>query len=165
MPRPIALTACLLTGLALAAPAQADDMDMSMPSGHHHTSGFSFGAPAPEAQATRTIAITMNATTFTPAAVTVKPGETVRFLLTNTAGGDHEFVLGDTATQLAHRAAMPAMMHGAMSMEHDEPNGITVHRGETRAFTWTFAGAGTLEYDCNIPGHFEAGMHGVVTVK
>ncbi len=160
-----ALIVCAVTALAL--PAWADDMDNMQMGGaqHHKDASFAFGAPAKAAEATRTVAITMNEISYTPAAVTVRKGEVVRFVLTNTAGGDHEFVLGDTATQLEHRKEMPAMMHGGMSMDHDEANAITVHRGQTRELVWRFTQAGTLEFDCNIPGHYEAGMHGVITVE
>jgi len=36
--------------------------------------------------------------------------------------------------------------------------------GETATFSFTPTSAGTLEYHCTVPGHFEAGMYGKVIV-
>ncbi len=50
-------------------------------------------------------------------------------------------------------------MHGAM-MPHDDPNAVMVHPGETKELIWTFAEAENVEFGCNVPGHYEAGMKG-----
>jgi uncharacterized cupredoxin-like copper-binding protein len=49
-------------------------------------------------------------------------------------------------------------------MAHDLPNSITLEPGETGQLTWRFGDAGTLEYACHEPGHFDAGMHGPIRV-
>ena len=50
-------------------------------------------------------------------------------------------------------------------MTHDDPNGITVKPGQTQDLTWTFGRAQQLEFDCNIPGHYESGMKGTIIVR
>jgi len=70
-------------------------------------------------------------------------------------------------------AGMKEMDHGAMAgmagmehgMKHDDPNSVLVEPGKTAELTWTFTKATNLEFACNIPGHYQAGMVGKVTVS
>jgi uncharacterized cupredoxin-like copper-binding protein len=62
------------------------------------------------------------------------------------------------------------MDHGAMAgmghaMQHDDPNSVLVAPGKTAELTWTFSKATRLEFACNIPGHYQAGMVGKLTVS
>jgi uncharacterized cupredoxin-like copper-binding protein len=50
-------------------------------------------------------------------------------------------------------------------MEHDEPYMAHVDPGRKGTIVWTFNRAGSIEFACLIPGHFEAGMIGRITVK
>ena len=54
------------------------------------------------------------------------------------------------------------MGHG---MKHDDPNSVLVEPGKTAELTWTFSKATSLEFACNIPGHYQAGMVGKLTVS
>jgi len=149
-------------------PAFADSMPtmpMGGTTGHHHATTTQFGAPAAASEATRIVKITMLDMGFDPSELRVRPGEIVRFVITNTSTVDHEFTLGDAATEAEHRREMSEMTAHGHGMEHDDPNAITVKAGETRELTWKFGAGGVVEYDCNIPGHYEAGMHGVITVQ
>ncbi|VVO23795.1 plastocyanin/azurin family copper-binding protein [Pseudomonas fluorescens] len=56
------------------------------------------------------------------------------------------------------------MAHGS-SMQHDDPNSVLVEPGKTAELTWTFSKAGNLEFACNIPGHYQAGMVGKLNVS
>jgi uncharacterized cupredoxin-like copper-binding protein len=85
-------------------------------------------------------------------------------VITNTSSVDHEFTLGDAATEAEHRQEMLDMMARGEGMEHDDPNAITVKAGQSRELTWKFGQGGQVEYDCNIPGHYESGMSGIITV-
>jgi uncharacterized cupredoxin-like copper-binding protein len=129
-----------------------------------HVDGFGFGHPGEARLAQRTVAITMGDMTFHPALVTVKSGEIVRFVITNTSNIDHEFTLGDKATQQTHRKEM-AEMTGMEGMHHHDSNAVSVKAHETKDITWAFGQAAALEYDCNIPGHYEAGMTGALIVE
>ncbi|HEU4319178.1 MAG TPA: plastocyanin/azurin family copper-binding protein [Acidimicrobiia bacterium] len=125
-------------------------------------SEFAFGSPAEAADADRVIEIETNdALRFEPADITVGPGETVTFRLTNDGSVVHDFTLGDQATQDEHEAEMSEMN----GMAHDEPNVATIPAGETAEFTGTFDGEGTVLIGCHQPGHYAAGMTGQITVE
>lgn len=152
--------------------ASADNHGMTMPMNmdpagdpDHHDAAFAFGAPARAKYAGRTVRITVKDASFEPASLTVHAGEIVRFVITNVSGLDHEFVLGDAATQKAHRAEMASMAAAGQAMDHDDPNAATVAPKQTATLTWNFTRPGVVEYDCDIPGHYEAGMKGVIKVQ
>jgi uncharacterized cupredoxin-like copper-binding protein len=135
--------------------------DMPPASGDENTGGV--GAPAAADEAARTVeVIALDTMTFEPSRINVAAGETVAFRVTNTGQAVHEFTLGDAAMQQAHADEMAQMGDG---MAHDQANSITVQPGETKQLTWRFGEAGTLEYACHQPGHYQAGMRGQVTIK
>jgi uncharacterized cupredoxin-like copper-binding protein len=105
-----------------------------------------------------TVVVTMHHSRFQPAAVTVAPGSTVRFVLRNTDPIDHEFILGGEAVHQLHE-------HGTQR-RHDAPGEISVPAGQERSTTVSFnlAAPGELEYACHLPGHYAYGMRGLVTV-
>ena len=98
---------------------------------------------------------------FSPAQVTVKRGETVRFLARNRGHQVHEMVLG-TRKELEDHAEL---MRKHPGMEHDEPNMVHVAPGKNGLIGWHFTRQGEFYYGCLIPGHFEAGMIGRIVVK
>src|SRR3546814_11410263 len=58
---------------------------------------------------------------------------------------------------------MSKMDHSKMSghsMTHDDPNSVLVEPGKTKEIVWTFPQAADLEFECHVPGHYEAGMVG-----
>jgi uncharacterized cupredoxin-like copper-binding protein len=89
----------------------------------------------------------------------VEPGEVVTFVVSNTGEAVHEFTLGDSAMQQEHAEEMAQDGH-----LHDGPNVISLEPGETEELTWRFGEAGTVEYACHEPGHYDAGMHGEITI-
>ena len=163
----LALAGCLLM---LSVPV------LAAPAGH-----FDFGQPAPAASATRTVQVDMTDIAFTPTTLDVKAGETVRFVLVNKGQLLHEFNLGNAAMHGAHQKEMLEMQqsgmltptgmshagmdHGSMGMQHDDPNSVLVEPGKTAELTWTFTRADNLEFACNVPGHYQAGMVGKVKVS
>ncbi|MBD3743300.1 MAG: cupredoxin family protein [Stenotrophomonas sp.] len=113
-------------------------------------------------RASRSIEIRMtDAMRFTPDAIRVKRGETVRFVLKNDGGMLHEMVIGTHAVLAEHAA----LMRKFPDMEHDEPWIAHVAPGATGEIVWHFNRAGTFDFACLIPGHFEAGMKGRITVR
>ncbi|MBP2686823.1 MAG: hypothetical protein H6Q81_1728 [Deltaproteobacteria bacterium] len=50
-------------------------------------------------------------------------------------------------------------------MEHADPNQVSVDPGMTGELVWQFTKAGTFDFACLVPGHFEAGMVGKVRVS
>ena len=121
-----------------------------------------FGREGNPAKAIRTIRIDMADTMrFTPADITVKRGETVKLVATNKGQVLHEMVLG-TADELKKHAELMKKFPG---MEHNEPHMTHVKPGATGEIVWQFTKAGVFQFACLVPGHFEAGMVGKVTVK
>ena len=98
---------------------------------------------------------------YSPAQVTVKKGETVRFMARNRGQVMHEMVLGTRKELEAHAE----LMKKHPGMEHDEPHMVHVPPGKIGQIGWQFTRAGEFYYGCLIPGHFEAGMIGKVIVK
>ena len=115
-----------------------------------------------DAQAvTRTIEITMLDTMrFVPDQITVKQGETVRLTVKNAGKVMHELVIG-TKQELDTHAEM---MKKHPNMEHDEPYMAHVSSGKSADIIWNFNRAGQFDFACLLPGHYEAGMVGKITV-
>ena len=121
-----------------------------------------FGREGDPKAATRTIKVDMSdRMRFTPAELTVKRGETVRFEVKNSGKTMHEMVLG-TMRDLKEHAEL---MRKHPDMEHDEPYMAHVPPGKTERIVWQFTKAGEFFFGCLIPGHFEAGMVGRITVR
>jgi uncharacterized cupredoxin-like copper-binding protein len=110
---------------------------------------------------TRTIQVTMTDNMrFSPAHIEVQQDDTILFVHKNAGKVLHEFVLG-TRKELQEHAAMMKKFPG---MEHDEPYMAHVNAGKTQRMVWRFNRPGTFDFACLIPGHFEAGMVGTITV-
>ncbi|MBI5752426.1 MAG: cupredoxin family protein [Hydrogenophilales bacterium] len=121
-----------------------------------------FGKAADPRRATRTMTVEMSdAMRFTPAEISVKRGETVKFIIKNQGKIMHEMVLGTMAELKEHGAAMKKFP----GMEHDEPYMAHVAPGKSGEMGWQFTRAGEFYYACLLPGHFEAGMVGKIIVK
>lgn len=175
-----------LSALALAAaitipalPALAAGMHAG---GHGH--GFDFGQPAKASEARRTVTVVMRDNLYEPESITVQAGETVRFVVRNEGQFVHEFNIGTAAMHAEHqkemmmmvehgvlepdrinRARMKMDMGGGRTMEHDDPNSLLLEPGQSGEIVWTFSKATELEFACNVPGHYDAGMVGKMHVK
>ncbi len=98
---------------------------------------------------------------FTPDRLEITEGETVRLRVANAGGVLHELVIG-TRQELEEHAAL---MRKHPNMEHDEPYMAHVAPGRTGSLVWNFNRPGEFDFACLIPGHFEAGMMGRITVR
>lgn len=124
------------------------------------------GMPGNAAQVTRTIEVTMKETDdgdmiFEPSNLNINQGETIRFVIKNSGELEHEFVLDTIKENAEHKALMAKFPE----MEHDDPNAVRLAAGEEGEIIWSFTNAGSLEFACLIPGHYESGMHGDVVVE
>lgn len=132
---------------------------------HNHASeneDAAIGKPGEADKVSRTINVKMSdAMRFTPSRITVKRGDTVKFVAKNTGKVKHEMVLG-SADELKEHAEL---MRKFPDMQHADPNQVSVEPGKTGEIVWQFTQAGTFEFACLQPGHFEAGMVGKVIVK
>jgi uncharacterized cupredoxin-like copper-binding protein len=121
----------------------------------------SFGRSGDAKNAKRTISVDMSdRMRFTPDALTVRQGETVKFIVKNSGRTLHEFVLG-TLPELKEHAELMKKFPG---MEHDEPYMAHVAPGKTETIVWQFSKSGEFHFGCLLPGHFEAGMVGKINV-
>ena len=57
------------------------------------------------------------------------------------------------------------LMERFPEMEHDDPNGKRLAPQTLSDIIWKFTKKGTFEFACLIPGHYQAGMHGLIMVK
>lgn len=129
--------------------------------GGHGDGEQAIGRPGVAADATRTMTVDMNDTMrFSPAHIEVRPGDTVRFIVKNSGKVRHEMVLGTETALKAHYEAMKKNPE----MEHADANMVTLQPGQTGEVIWQFTQAGKVDFACLQPGHYDAGMKGVVIV-
>lgn len=105
----------------------------------------------------RDVVLTIHHSRFLPSAVTVEEGTLVRFVVRNADPIDHELIVGPQAVQDAHERGSHAV-HGAV------PGEVSVPAGEERSTTYRFGRSGRVLFGCHLPGHFDYGMRGVLTV-
>jgi len=121
-----------------------------------------FGREGDPERVSRTVRVGMaDNMRFTPSAITVKRGQTVKFVVHNDGQVLHEMVLGTTDALKEHAELMKKFP----GMEHADANIAHVKPGENGEIVWQFTQPGSFEFACLQPGHFEAGMVGKVVVK
>ena len=110
--RKIALCTALFTALGFAGSAFAAG-------GHEGGHGdANIGQPGKTEDVSRSIEVKMEDIYFEPESIDVKPGETIRFVVTNTGEFVHEFNIGTPDMHTAHREEMAMMMeHGILEAD------------------------------------------------
>jgi len=180
--RPLVTTVVALT---LSTGAQAAGEHSG---GHGHSASHGgeseIGAPGKAADVTRTIDITMTDNRFSIETISVAKGETIRFLIKNKGELVHEFNIGTPTTHAKHQKEMEMMvehgvleadrinharmkmdMGGGKTMEHNDPNSALLEPRKNAEIIWKFTEKAELEFACNVPGHYDAGMAGKLHVK
>jgi uncharacterized cupredoxin-like copper-binding protein len=106
----------------------------------------------------RVVEITMtDAMRFEPGEITIEAGHSVRFVVRNVGLILHEAIVGTPEEQRHHAAEMAA------GEAHYHSNGVLVEPGATGEFeTWFPAGQYLIA--CHLPGHYQAGMVGLLNV-
>ncbi len=150
--------------------------------------GPDIGEPGEASEVTRIIEITMGDNYYEPEELSIKEGETVKFIIKNEGDFVHEFNIGTAAMHAKHQEEMEMMVehgvlevdrinHDAMkmemkdedgnvtTMEHDDPNSVLLEPGKTAEITWEFDTEAKLEFACNVPGHYDSGMNGKINIK
>ena len=121
---------------------------------------------------------------YTPERLMVKKGETIRFVVRNEGTVVHEFNIGTAMMHKAHQKEMTRMMErgvlepGRINMAnmemssgdgdapmHQDPNSALVPPKKSGEVIWKFGSSGELEFACNVPGHYESGMVGTITIR
>ena len=131
----------------------------------HTGQTFAAGQPGDAKKPFRVVEIGMTdgpgTMTYAPNRIEVRKGEQIKFVLKNTGYLAHEFLLDSFANNAKHKIEMQKNPE----MEHDDPNGKRVEPNKSAEILWRFTKAGTYEFACLIPGHYETGMKGTIVVK
>jgi len=147
---------------------------------HEHGHGDPFGEPGNADDVTRTIEVNLYDNYYEPEEIDITSGETIRFKLINRGDFVHEFNIGTPDMHANHQEEMMMMVeHGVLEpdkinynmmemdmggghmMSHDDPNTMLLEPGDVAEVIWKFGDATTLEFACNIPGHYDSGMAGL----
>lgn len=115
--------------------------------------------PAPTALGPGDVTVRIDAhyTRFEPDRLRVLEGTRVRFLLVNSDPINHELITGGPAVHARHARGTEA--------EHPSiPGEVSVGPNGMAMTTFTFDDAGSYEFACHLPGHYEYGMHGNIEV-
>lgn len=154
----VALSMALGANVALAHGNETHSKKADVPIS---TDEHDFGKQGDPKKVTRTIKVDMtDMMRFGPAEITVKEGETIKFVVANKGQVMHEMVIGTLEELKAHGE----LMKKHPGMEHDEPYMSHVSPGKKEEMVWQFTKAGEFYYACLLPGHFEAGMVGKIKV-
>ena len=155
------IATAVFAAFAGSALAHDEKYDTPKKAGYAKAEETAFGRAADPKKAKRTVKVEMSdQMRFSPAEITVRRGETVRFVPVNRGQVMHEMVLG-TLDDLKKHAEL---MKKFPEMEHDQPHMAHVAPGKTGEMGWQFTKAGEFYYGCLLSGHFEAGMVGKVIV-
>ncbi len=146
----LVLPCALLSLSAMAAGSHA---------GNHGESAI--GKPGAASKVSRTVAVDMkDDMRFHSSNFNVKQGETIRFVIKNSGKVKHEMVLGTQKDLKDHYEVMKKNPE----MEHADANMVTLAPGKTGEIIWQFTTAGKVDFACLQPGHYDAGMKGLVNV-
>lgn len=102
----------------------------------------------------RTIDIDMRDTAYSPNHLSIRHGETVRFVFRNTGKVAHDAVLGNEKAQTDHEMEMSS----GSGTHHGSSDAVTADPGKTVTLTHTFRSGGDLLIGCHELGHYAAGM-------
>ena len=156
-------SAVLLAASAAAAVSAGAAVAGPGAPGHTHNA-FAAGEPGDARKPARVVEVVMQEgdgkMLFVPDRISVKRGEQIRFVLKNEGELDHEFMLDTEAHNKKHAEAMQKNPE----MEHDDPNGKQLKSKTNTELLWRFTTPGTFEFACLHPGHYDAGMKGIVVV-
>lgn len=173
---------CVALAVALAAALPVSALTLPAFAAGEHGGGHGagpHGAPGNVGDVSRTIEITMHDNYYEPEALDIEEGQTVRFVVTNAGELVHEFSIATAEMHKAHAPEMMMMMeHGVLEADrinweaakqmqdtmghgmHQEGNSILLEPGKTGEIIWKFPKHAELEFACNVPGHYDAGMTG-----
>jgi uncharacterized cupredoxin-like copper-binding protein len=135
--------------------------------GHQHSQDAGHpqspaGAPGKPAKVSKVFEVRLLDTMrVEPSSFEVRPGQTVKFVVTNAGQVRHEFGIGTHDEQAAHAE----MMLADPDMKHEDGSVITVEPGQTKELIWRFSHAGQYEAACQVAGHYPAGMMAKIVVK
>ena len=148
----------LTASSSYAAGTHGDGHSDSNTDTHGNTHASPIGDPASYSPENRQVEVALDDKMrfyFTPAMETLKEGEAVTFIIRNEGKIDHEFSIGTADEQKSHIEMMEQMTN----MVHHDNTTVSLSPGAEAEMNWRFAGNEEVVFSCNIPGHYEAGMH------
>ncbi|NIP22535.1 MAG: cupredoxin family protein [Phycisphaerae bacterium] len=155
------LTAAVQFALIISIPAFAHTELHGTEEPDHEQVSTEFGGFHSGLIPTRTVEIKMyDSMEFEPAVINVKSNEVIKFLVLNLGELDHEFMFGNQEIVAAHAE----LMKSHPNVPHDDPFMIHLESNEVGYLVWEFSSPGSFPFVCLIPGHYEAGMRGVLNV-
>lgn len=185
----LSLIAFLAIGTSLAIASETQGNSHNKKHGEMHAdehgnkSKMGIGEPGDASQVTRTITVTMTDNAFDPEEISIKEGETIRFVVKNDGEFVHEFNIGTAVMHAGHQKEMMMMVeHGALeadkinhsmmkmdmgdgkTMMHDDPNSVLLEPSKSAEIIWKFSKKAELEFACNVPGHYDSGMMGEIEI-
>ena len=132
----------------------------------------------------RVIEIKMYDNYYEPNLITVKKGETIKFIITNLGEMVHEYNIGTKEMHIKHQPEMQKLIDHEIisfdkidkkkmkemskkdhSLAHSHSNSIMLEPQAQGQIIWKFSKDIELEMACNIPGHYESGMVGKIITK
>ena len=135
-------------------------------------------------EVSRTIEIKMYDNYYEPNLITVKKGETIKFVITNLGEMVHEYNIGTKEMHIKHQPEMQKLIDHEIisfdkidkkkmkemskkdhSLAHSHSNSVMLEPQTKGEIIWKFSKDIELEMACNIPGHYESGMVGKIIAK
>ena len=132
----------------------------------------------------RTIEIKMYDNYFEPNVLNIKKGETIKFIVKNYGELVHEFNIATKEMHIKHQPEMMKMVEHEIlladridkekkkemakkdhSMAHSHSNSVLLEPNEIGEIIWKFNTDANLEVACNVPGHYQDGMIGTVSLN
>jgi len=122
----------------------------------------SSSSSGPSGEVSDSIDVTLDSFRFDESSWDVPAGEEITITMVNVATIDHEWVILKSGVTIGNEIDLPEteeeLLANFVYWEEE------VAGGDTQAFTFTAPPAGEYQVICAIPGHFEAGMEGSLTV-
>ena len=125
----------------------------------------------------RVIKIKMYDNYYEPSLITVKKGETIKFIVYNYGELVHEFNIATKEMHIKHQPEMMKMVEHEIlladridkekmkemakkdhSMGHSHSNSVLLEPNKIGEIIWKFNTDTKLEVACNVPGHYQVGM-------
>jgi uncharacterized cupredoxin-like copper-binding protein len=130
--------------------------------GHSHDHGHNHSTPTQAiVPSMKEIRIEVDDTMrFSPSKWEAKVGEPIRIILVNKGKVNHELVIGSEKEIIAHAKEMAS----PGTKGHHHTNEISAKPGQQSELVWTFKKPGEYAMACFEPGHYEAGMKGIINV-
>ena len=135
-------------------------------------------------EVSRTIEIKMYDNYFEPSKIIIKKGETIKFIISNYGELVHEFNIATKEMHIKHQPEMMKMVEHEIlladridkekmkqmakkdhSMAHSHSNSVLLEPNEIGEIIWKFNTDVNLEVACNVPGHYQDGMIGTVSLN